>query len=98
MVGKDELCVGGGTPIQERSLVLPLKQVLGGVGHQRAYDPKLQYMASMRISDPGIEELAKYSMRYVKPLKGLTRKCIVLDLDGTLWGGIVGELESKEFI
>jgi len=77
---------------QERSLVLPLKQVLGGVGHQRAYDPKLQYMASMRISDPGIEELAKYSMRYVKPLKGLTRKCIVLDLDGTLWGGIVGEL------
>lgn len=77
---------------QERSLVLPLKQVLGEVGHQRAYDPKLQYMASMRISDPGIEELAKYSMRYVKPLKGLTRKCIVLDLDGTLWGGIVGEL------
>src|SRR3989338_274077 len=30
-------------------------------------------------------------MGYVKPMLGLTKKCIVLDLDNTLWGGIVGE-------
>src|SRR5438309_11343951 len=34
-------------------------------------------------------------MRYVKALKGLTRKCVVLDVDGTLWGGIVGEVGAE---
>ena len=30
-------------------------------------------------------------MGYVKTILGLNKKCIVLDLDNTLWGGIVGE-------
>ena len=30
-------------------------------------------------------------MSYIKPLLGINRKCIVIDLDNTLWGGIVGE-------
>ena len=28
---------------------------------------------------------------YIKPVLGLNKKCIVLDLDNTLWGGIIGE-------
>ena len=28
---------------------------------------------------------------YVKPILGLNKKCIVLDLDNTLWGNIIGE-------
>ena len=30
-------------------------------------------------------------MGYVKPFCGKNKKCIVLDLDNTLWGGIIGE-------
>ena len=30
-------------------------------------------------------------MSYIKPISGTNRKCIVLDLDNTLWGGISGE-------
>ena len=58
----------------------------------RGQSHKLRYMARMRHADPVLRELARASMRYVKPLKGLTRKCVVVDLDGTLWGGVVGEL------
>jgi len=72
--------------------LLPLNQVLGWIGKERGSNPKLRYMASMRLGEVALRGLAKYSMRYLKPLKGLTRKCIVVDLDGTLWGGIVGEL------
>ena len=36
-------------------------------------------------------ELVREYMRFVKPLKSLSRKCIVLDLDNTLWGGVIGE-------
>ena len=28
-------------------------------------------------------------------LRGLVRKCLVLDLDGTLWGGVVGEVGAE---
>ena len=76
----------------ERSFLLPLDAVVGWVGRERSHPAKMWYMASMRIAEASLPELARYSMRYVKALKGLTKKCVVLDLDGTLWGGIVGEV------
>jgi len=35
--------------------------------------------------------LARHTAAVVGARLGLTRKCLVLDLDGTLWGGVVGE-------
>ena len=35
--------------------------------------------------------MANDLLGYIKPTLGLNKKCIVLDLDNTLWGGIVGE-------
>jgi len=77
---------------QAHAFLLPLRQVLGRAGNERGQGRKLFYMARMRHTDGALRELASYSMRYVKPLKGLTRKCVVVDLDGTLWGGVVGEV------
>jgi FkbH-like protein len=75
-----------------RAFLLPTGEVLGWVGKARVHNAKLRHMGSMRISEAGLPSLAAWYMRYLKPLKGLTRKCIVLDLDGTLWGGVVGEV------
>jgi FkbH-like protein len=80
---------------QVHTFLLPLRQVLGRAGTERGQTRKLYYMARMRHGDAALRELARYSMRYVKPLKGLTRKCIVVDLDGTLWGGVVGEVGAE---
>lgn len=52
---------------------------------------KMRYMAGMRIGDGLAASLGRAYARYLVPLKGLTRKCLVLDLDNTMWGGIVGE-------
>jgi FkbH-like protein len=79
----------------ERTFLLPLDAVVGWVGRERSHQAKLWYMASMRIAEAAFPELARFSVRYVKALKGLTRKCVVLDLDGTLWGGIVGEVGAE---
>ena len=76
---------------QERAYLLPLNEILGWAGKERSNNPKMWYMAKMRLGGAAFPKIANYSMRYLKPLKGLTRKCIVLDLDETLWGGIVGE-------
>jgi len=54
-------------------------------------NPKLRHLASMRLSEPVLREIATGYAQYIAPLMGRTRKCVVLDLDNTLWGGIVGE-------
>jgi len=89
----DELA--GALRTHERSFLMPLEAVVEWVGRERSHQPKMLYMASMRMAEASLPELARYSMRYVKALMGLTKKCVVLDLDGTLWGGIVGEAGAE---
>ena len=48
-------------------------------------------MGDVKISLEKIPHLANELMGYVKPILGINKKCIVLDLDNTLWGGIIGE-------
>ncbi len=79
----------------DRAYLLPMEMVVGWIGKERSFSPKLSYMASMRLAEPALPVLAKTYMRYIKPLKGLTKKCVVLDLDGTLWGGVVGEVGAE---
>ena len=45
----------------------------------------------IKIALDYIPHLANDLIPYIISLLGLTKKCIVLDLDNTLWGGIVGE-------
>ncbi len=74
-----------------RAYLLDMQELLvrrpGGAADQ----PKMRYLAAMRLGEAMLSEVARAYARYVAPLKGLTRKCVVLDLDGTLWGGTVGE-------
>jgi FkbH-like protein len=45
----------------------------------------------MRLGRAGLEHLAALYVRYVSALSTPRRKCLVLDLDNTLWGGVLGE-------
>jgi len=75
----------------ERTAYLPLRDVLVRRADGPVDDPKLRHLARMRLSEASVREVAAAQARYVAPAKGRTRKCVVLDLDNTLWGGIVGE-------
>lgn len=61
------------------------------IGYNKFSDKRFSYLADMKISIPALEDLAEEYMAYLLPLKSIIKKCIVLDLDNTLWGGIVGE-------
>ncbi|MEL7565487.1 MAG: HAD-IIIC family phosphatase [Dehalobacterium sp.] len=60
-------------------------------GYENAADPKMYYIAKNTVSFPFMKILAGEYMRYILPLKFMTKKCLVLDLDNTLWGGVAGE-------
>lgn len=75
----------------ERVHLLDIQNLLLCRAGGRYDNPKMRYMAAMRLGEGGLSDLARAYARYLVALKGLTRKCIVVDLDNTLWGGIVGE-------
>jgi len=60
-------------------------------GQENIFDYRQYYLGDVRISLEKIPYLANHLMGFIKPILGLNKKCIVLDLDNTLWGGIVGE-------
>jgi FkbH-like protein len=61
------------------------------LGYERFHDARLWAMARMRVSADGLRCLAKLLARVLAAQSRRPRKCIVLDLDNTLWGGVLGE-------
>lgn len=60
-------------------------------GEKNIFDYKQFFFGDMKISLDYMPHLASDLMSYVIGYLGISKKCIVLDLDNTLWGGIVGE-------
>jgi FkbH-like protein len=60
-------------------------------GNINLEDTKMLYTTKTSVSLRYTPELAREYMRYILPMKYMTKKCLVLDLDNTLWGGIAGE-------
>ena len=75
----------------EEVYVLDYEQLTSRYGKKNWFNEKLWFTSKAPISLIGLEALANEYLRYFIPMLGLTKKCIVLDLDNTLWGGILGE-------
>jgi FkbH-like protein len=60
-------------------------------GENNIFDFRQFHFGDIKVALDYIPYLAEDLMGYIKPATGRNRKCIVLDLDNTLWGGIVGE-------
>jgi len=71
--------------------VVDLEGVASKYGKSRCLNYQMYYMGSFGLSESFLPVVAEEYMGYIKALKNLTRKCIVLDLDNILWGGIIGE-------
>ena len=64
---------------------------LRDLGYREWHDPRLAFMARSPIARQATGDLAALYMRYIRALTGRNRKCLVLDLDNTLWGGVLGD-------
>jgi len=76
---------------ENRVFVVDLDLTAGRLGHAKVCDDKMLYLAQMRWADEMMRAVAMELTRYLLAITGKTRKCLVLDLDNTIWGGIVGE-------
>ncbi len=67
------------------------ERVQARCGKANANDQRLWLTARSPWSEHVLASLSREYLRYVRAAKGLGRKCLVIDLDNTLWGGVVGE-------
>lgn len=74
-----------------QSCYLDLPLVAARVGLGRFFDVRFWHVWRAPYSQTGLDALAAEIVRFLRPLKGKNRKCLVLDCDNTLWGGVVGE-------
>ena len=74
-----------------QTFVVDVEHLLGQVGYENGLDDRNWHQARAPYALPFLDKLAAEYVRVARALKGKARKCLVLDCDNTLWGGIVGE-------
>ncbi len=80
--------LGGLSP---RVVVVDFDWHARGTGLTALTDARLWYMGRMRLGPVGLAELAEVVARHLAAARGQAHKVAVVDLDGTLWGGVLGE-------
>lgn len=71
--------------------IINVKSLISKFGQAGLFDYRLYYLAKFKFSKKGIDELTNLYASHLKSYFGKRKKCIALDLDNTLWGGIIGQ-------
>ena len=61
------------------------------VGLENWYDDRYWYLARLPFAQKVLPLYADFVTRVLAAIRGKSRKCLVLDLDNTLWGGVIGD-------
>jgi FkbH-like protein len=71
--------------------ILDFNSFVSKHGEDNIFEPKQYFFGDIRISIKFLPHYGEEIMKFLISFLGLTKKCLVLDLDNTLWGGIAGE-------
>lgn len=71
--------------------VLDLDLLRLRTGADQFFDARFWHMGMAPFSAAGAEVLGREYLKFIRALTGRAKKCLVLDCDNTLWGGILGE-------
>jgi len=71
--------------------ILDVDQIAARFGKDRWHDQVLWHTAKQYPSAEAMPALGHQLTAMLRAILGLTSKCLALDLDGVLWGGVIGE-------
>lgn len=74
-----------------RVYVVDIDKLASRYGKEQAINSKMFFMAKVLWHEKFLPTIAQEFVRYLISFLGQTKKCLVLDLDNTLWGGVIGE-------
>ena len=61
------------------------------LGANRFYDSRYWHIGRAPFTREALLDIASEEFKFIRALKGKNKKCLALDCDNVLWGGIVGE-------
>lgn len=61
------------------------------IGFREFFDARYWHIGKGPYTYTAYKALSNEYVKFVRALKGLSKKCLVLDCDNTLWGGVIGE-------
>ena len=71
--------------------ILDCERLSSLFGKLRWFDPRYWHLGKQAVALDALPLLARHMAAVIAADLGLTRKCLVLDLDNTLWGGVIAE-------
>ncbi|MBL76692.1 MAG: hypothetical protein CL763_07200 [Chloroflexi bacterium] len=71
--------------------IYDFNQFVSKHGERNIFDYRQFHVGDIQISFNFIPFFGDELIGYIKPIMSKNKKCIVLDLDNTLWGGVIGE-------
>ena len=76
---------------QGNAYFVNLNLCLMRLGKQRYFDFRYWHIGRAPYTREALKEIALENFKYIRALVGKNKKCLVLDCDNVLWGGIIGE-------
>lgn len=73
----------------DRVHVVDMDRLIGGTRADSA--DRMYFVAKNVWPESACNVIAQELLRYIVAVTGRTKKCLVVDLDNTLWGGVIGE-------
>ena len=71
--------------------LVDFERIIRLLGEESSIDYRFWYTSKAPFKKGFLNVYAQEIVKIGKALKGATKKCLVLDCDNTLWGGIIGE-------
>ena len=83
--------------VQELCLQLPnlyicdLSSIQNTIGRERFWAPSIYTNTEMTVSIDALPYFAQSVVQIISAFQGMFKKCVILDLDNTVWGGVIGD-------
>lgn len=77
--------------VADDTFIVDIAGLAANVGLANWHDPTLWNMAKLPFSQEFAPIYADYICRILGARLGKSRRCLILDLDNTLWGGVIGD-------
>ena len=74
-----------------RLTILDISSIQNRLGSNNMFDPSLYINYGMVLSLDSLPFVSKNIVDIIFSQKAIFKKCLILDLDNTLWGGIIGD-------
>src|ERR1022692_1812102 len=74
-----------------RLVIHDIHSLAAEAGLEKWYDANSWFSYKLAVTPYGCVLLGKSLTNLIQAIYGRTKKCLVLDLDNTLWGGVVGD-------